>query len=152
LKTGLVSPQFHVKYDDSFETLRNNVIAKSMWQSLAGFETIKRHPDTIRQTRNNIPAIANSESGVARNNNPEGDPEPQHVRDQTNDEAYDFQQQEIDIEEGDNSSVDNQVNIVAEEINQPAHPADRTTRSGRRVRSPSRYDDYIALVAEEIDH
>jgi hypothetical protein len=35
--TGLVSPQFHVKYDDTFSTLRNNSMPKSMWQQLAGF-------------------------------------------------------------------------------------------------------------------
>ena len=40
--TGLVSPQFHVTYDDFFETVRpsaQNPIVKSQWQALAGFRS-----------------------------------------------------------------------------------------------------------------
>jgi hypothetical protein len=41
LTTGLVSPQFHVRYDDTFQTLRNSTIMRSVWQELAGFANIK---------------------------------------------------------------------------------------------------------------
>jgi hypothetical protein len=42
LTTGLVSTQFHIKYDDSFETLRHGAgIVQSNWQTLAGFGTLK---------------------------------------------------------------------------------------------------------------
>ena len=40
LQTGLVSPQFHVKHDDRFETLRSDSLTKppkSQWQRMAGF-------------------------------------------------------------------------------------------------------------------
>ena len=41
LTTGLVSPQFHVVFDDHFQTVRMNVpgsvLFKSKWQRLAGF-------------------------------------------------------------------------------------------------------------------
>lgn len=40
LTTGYVSPQFHVKYDDAFDTVRGKskwIISK--WQELAGFNT-----------------------------------------------------------------------------------------------------------------
>jgi hypothetical protein len=39
LTTGLVSPQFHVVYDNHFETVRNDKgQSKSLWQMLCGFE------------------------------------------------------------------------------------------------------------------
>jgi hypothetical protein len=40
LQTGHVSPQFHVKFDDLFETLRpsaGNAVPVSMWQTQTGF-------------------------------------------------------------------------------------------------------------------
>jgi hypothetical protein len=49
LKTGLVSPQFHVRYDDTFETvrsLREHEIPPSLWQAKAGFEGTLASKDT----------------------------------------------------------------------------------------------------------
>ena len=53
LTTGIVSPQFHVVFDDHFQTVRKNVpvslLFKSEWQRLAGFnlytvpKSYKRH-------------------------------------------------------------------------------------------------------------
>ena len=40
LKTALVSPQFHVKFDPSFQTVKQTTIA-SKWQQKAGFVTVK---------------------------------------------------------------------------------------------------------------
>jgi hypothetical protein len=45
LETGLVSPQFHVRHDDFFETVRpnsQNPETLSHWQSLAGFKDDKK--------------------------------------------------------------------------------------------------------------
>jgi hypothetical protein len=41
MKTGLVSPQFHVTHDDDFETIRKGRTPSSRWQQLAGL--VKRH-------------------------------------------------------------------------------------------------------------
>jgi hypothetical protein len=60
LTTGLVSPQFHVKYDDTFLTLFNNSIPKSMWQYLAGFEPNKE-PKKMIAERSEIPLGENNE-------------------------------------------------------------------------------------------
>jgi pullulanase/glycogen debranching enzyme len=73
LKTGLVSPQFHVKHDDLFETTGYKVwrfeLPASRWQALAGFKkgTISvtrqaepaetkdlRGPSTARKTDTNV--------------------------------------------------------------------------------------------------
>jgi hypothetical protein len=47
LETGLVSPQYHVRHDDFFETVRpssQNPSTLSMWQSLAGLKEVKTMP------------------------------------------------------------------------------------------------------------
>lgn len=41
LETGLVSPQFHVRHDDFFETVRPSSQNLSHWQALAGFKDSK---------------------------------------------------------------------------------------------------------------
>jgi hypothetical protein len=44
LETGLVSPQYHVRHDDFFETVRpaaQNPSTLSHWQALAGFKEMK---------------------------------------------------------------------------------------------------------------
>jgi Reverse transcriptase (RNA-dependent DNA polymerase) len=48
LKTGLVSPQYHVKYDESFETVKVQDIGRtqSEWQKMCGF-TQTNEDDTI---------------------------------------------------------------------------------------------------------
>jgi hypothetical protein len=41
LKTGLVSPAFHAKYDDSFQTVTDvcgKYVTKSAWQVKCGFD------------------------------------------------------------------------------------------------------------------
>jgi hypothetical protein len=46
LKTGLASPQFHVKHDDLFETTSRQVggyrMPPSRWQGLSGFDIHQR--------------------------------------------------------------------------------------------------------------
>jgi hypothetical protein len=45
LRTGLVSPQFHLQFDDQFETVRE-VVSASNWQTLAGFTKHVVQPPT----------------------------------------------------------------------------------------------------------
>jgi hypothetical protein len=59
--TGLVSPQFHIEYVDTFLTIRNNSIPKSMWQYLTGFEPNKKTGKTIVK-QNAIPWAENNET------------------------------------------------------------------------------------------
>ena len=79
LQTGLVSPQYHVTYDDFFETVRpsaRNEPTISSWQSLAGF----RHSRDI-PTSEGVPS-ATSDSTTTRNNlGPLSSEEPASVND-----------------------------------------------------------------------
>jgi hypothetical protein len=66
LETGLVSPQFHVRYDDFFETVRRssqNPTTLSHWQKLAGFK-INRHISSVPKTildKDNHPTLPDTE-------------------------------------------------------------------------------------------
>jgi hypothetical protein len=55
LTTGLVSPQYHVVFDDHFQTVRNNrpgsLFYKSEWQALAGFELDLDEPKVKKSKR-----------------------------------------------------------------------------------------------------
>ena len=60
LKTGHVSPQFHVVFDDFFETLRpsaGNVLPKSEWQKITGFQKTRSltKSKSVRMYDPNIP-------------------------------------------------------------------------------------------------
>ena len=62
LKTGLVSPQFHVEFDDLFETVgkrAGNPVLDSKWQTLSGFKTAAQP----LITRNNT--VSEGAAGVA---------------------------------------------------------------------------------------
>ena len=59
LRTGLVSPQFHIIHDDFFETVKpgsGNGITKSYWQRLSGFEMDEhmRKADNIKKQPANL--------------------------------------------------------------------------------------------------
>ena len=49
LETGLVSPQFHVKFDSSFHTIKQSPEIKSLWQVKAGF-VAQREPTVAQRT------------------------------------------------------------------------------------------------------
>ena len=59
IETGHISPQFHVKIDDFFETLRpsaGNVIPKSKWQKVTGFKATRTlNQNRIKDIDANIP-------------------------------------------------------------------------------------------------
>ena len=51
-QTGLVSPQFHVRFDPEFTTVPDH-IERSLWQSLAGFVRGTQTCRLDRQKRRN---------------------------------------------------------------------------------------------------
>ena len=63
IETGHVSPQFHVKIDDFFETLRpsaGNIIPKSKWQRITGLKSTRTlNQNRTKGTDTNIPPSEN---------------------------------------------------------------------------------------------
>jgi Reverse transcriptase (RNA-dependent DNA polymerase) len=145
LTTGLVSPQFHVRYDDTFQTLRNSNIIRSQWQTLAGFQTDGFARKSVK-SKSHIPTSQNIDISATmghRDNNVdvEGEQEdPEHIDHEiegdTIDESglFDVSDDEAEIEHPDKDV-------------QGYHP--RMTRSGRISRFPRRYDEYVALLLQE---
>ena len=52
-RTGLVSPQFHVKWDDKFETVTNNPLMKEVgrWQEMTQIHKTRRTREPSKRTR-----------------------------------------------------------------------------------------------------
>jgi hypothetical protein len=143
LKTGLVSPQFHVKHDDLFETARANLgdfpLPKSHWQGLAGFEKmatpVKREPRSAetefeRSTRNeDAPTIG----GRCPDDSDELPSDEEDAPPDEGDEAMGA--------ENDNQHQESQDNETGTSSTNAPTASDRygtTTRSGRRDGVPER--------------
>lgn len=135
LSTGLVSPQFHVKYDDTFSTLRNNDMPKSMWQQLAGLET-RKVPDRVIIERRNIPIGENNDinQNVAQD-------EPEQESDQVSVHTEPETDKNLDISD-DASDSDSECEESESDVEAHSEPY-IATRSGRISRFPSRFQDYI---------
>lgn len=139
MKTGLVSPQFHVRYDNSFETIKEwkkTGEPSCLWQQKCGFtrhsnetKISDKQPGPAARSTNN-----DGESGADREPSDEHGNIPPTERSGVNEHAND-----------DRASV-------------PA-PTDtpqggRQTRSGRAIRPPARHADYVAyevLCVEAIE-
>lgn len=142
LTTGLVSAQFHVKFDDSFQTVTGirNFIVRSSWQTKAGFDKEKQHKRQTLEVPNALPEIPISEllpSQISEENVSEN-------------EGANFYEEE----------KDEQAEIVDDDSDQeddaPVRASTSTgvatvTRSGRSSKQPSRYDDYhVAYSVDEV--
>jgi Reverse transcriptase (RNA-dependent DNA polymerase)/GAG-pre-integrase domain len=134
LSTGLVSPQFHVKYDDNFATIRpDNHQPRSKWQALCGFES----DDSVltQDTTGQLPVTAMKDQESVPMHNNERDVEivtPASVTVPTPIENIDVAvnpEEVIPIQARDSAPV-------------------QVTRSGREVRAPTKYDDYVSFVGE----
>jgi Reverse transcriptase (RNA-dependent DNA polymerase) len=145
LTTGLVSPQFHVHYDDTFQTLRNSTVMKSIWQDLAGFTSAQKHYPRASSNKSHIP---NSEQLSLGINN-----EMQQIDTQ---EGLTIEEQSDDVasvnefeSEGDIQSINSFDSINEGTVDEGIEAKDpQVTRSGRISRYPRRYDDYVAFVSE----
>jgi hypothetical protein len=144
LKTGLVSPQFHVKHDDLIETTEYKVggvrLPTSRWQALAGFkkgtvsvtrpvnpaETLTialKRPSSARGGSTNVINAPPTNDGIITNDDgPVDNMEEARVTVQTD-----------PGDDGEGSSINQDEPAVKE----PAV----TTRSGRRVRMTARMQE-----------
>jgi hypothetical protein len=138
LSTGLVSPQFHVRYDDGFETLRQGAgRVPSKWQQLAAFEKII---PTITFEKSILPAAVH-QATVVGPTLLEKFLDADAVTEITDNDEVINQPIIDDDDEGDESeSREGEM----EELHVP------TTRSGRAIKTPSRFQDYVAYSCELI--
>jgi hypothetical protein len=139
LKTGLVSPQFHVQYDDTFETVKgiaDHLLPPSLWQSKCGFsKSLDQEPLTA----------ANSEGGAGTISVPINDGEVGIVP------ATELREDTVQDVSGDADADDlmGAIPPMPPEPTEPARTITRSTRSGRSVRAPSRYEEYVVYSVLE---
>ena len=70
LTTGLVSPQFHVQFDDFFKTVKSGydiTSTPSIWQSLAGFTKHPQHHINNPSSQQTPSALVPSHISQAKN-------------------------------------------------------------------------------------
>jgi hypothetical protein len=140
-----VSPQFHVKYDDNFETIRSDCHQpRSKWQAVCVFEPGVTVPESAVVV--DIPVIAMPDQHpVLVPYTPESDANHPQIKIEV---VVDHMEGERDLRPTNIGEVP-----CAEEIPRmdEIQTAVNTTRSGRVVRTPSKYSDYVALVSEVED-
>jgi hypothetical protein len=94
-RTGLVSPQFHIKFDPSFQTVKGDEY-DSLWQLKTGFVGLKKPPTKVPPTVE--PSTARHK--VNWTNPSEGAPDPKRQR---------TEQQEQEIDRGSTSEINRQL-------------------------------------------
>jgi Reverse transcriptase (RNA-dependent DNA polymerase)/GAG-pre-integrase domain len=136
LRTGLVSPQFHVRYDDSFETVRDkksSMLPVSDWQHKCGFT----------QSPHDVIAAPISEDVISDVINI---PDTEHL--EVWGEAIDNGEQKSD---GDQMELSASTPVQDARPPRDENPRTRTTRSGRMTKTPKKFDDYIAYETTPFD-
>jgi Reverse transcriptase (RNA-dependent DNA polymerase)/GAG-pre-integrase domain len=135
LRTGLVSPQFHVKYDDQFETVKHaksSLLPNSEWQHKCGFVQAPQgdppYPKDNQHDTNNIPDTEHLEI--------QGHPEDPGIQ------PSDGDQMEPDVGTADTPEQEATREIVT---------IPTTTRSGRTSRTPKKFEDYVAYETTPFD-
>ena len=147
-RTGHVSPQFHVKFDDFFETVQSKATDLDApdpeWKYLSGFATKKGPPaskakgglDSLLAPRRGMITPITPRQGTSENDQPV-DPSmvpPLHPADDIN------EQQTINEQPTEPAAATSPVQTP--EV--PAATA-RQTRSGRVIKNTSRYDQSMSL-------
>jgi hypothetical protein len=151
LVTGYVSPQFHMTFDDFFETVQEKgALPKSRWQFLSRFvtetgkpttdapaPTVRHQGDTTRNARESTRPIEHTEPVEFDFVDPGQDAEPEPIQDQTprNDDGL---QHPPPVEE------------PRQNTERPSHP-DATRRSTRQSKAPQRLIETAYAVLDDAD-
>lgn len=160
LDTGLVSPQYHVRYDDLFETTQTAEIPISKWQQKCHFiKGVARSEEKLDNTAGSTRThVANQTAPVDCQDIPAID------QDSMNNEEDQPITPELQTENETlgNGSTEEDSDAVREpltdvepnnEVPREDNPASETrkTRSGRTVRTPVRYANSAVAFATEFD-
>jgi Reverse transcriptase (RNA-dependent DNA polymerase) len=136
LRTGLVSPQFHIKYDDHFDTVREAkscILPTSEWQVKCGFIMAPGESIQSPNGKTTSPAIGNI-------------PDTEHLEEQGASDNQGIPQGEEGQME---SSSDGEEEGGPQESNR--EPEQVTTRSGRVTKAPRKLDEYVAYETTPFD-
>ena len=161
-RTGHVSPQFHVKFDDFFETVGNSPndmdAPQPEWKYLSGFAIKKGATDTgTKGALANLLAPWRGATKVTHVHAPTQIPEAQPTNRQHEEPALEPTYQATDdaTPQFPMETVPPTAQEEQQPLTGPSLPATRQTRSGRTIRNTPRYEQSITqrdqgLVAWEV--
>lgn len=150
-QTGNVSPQFHCIYDDEFATCRRDAKFQSLWQHKAKLQRPDRTPVGMDKTSDLLPTKPyrqflqeNRQASSAERPSPVDIVDPFQIPfSEGGDEAptsEDRQEQNQDDNDRENHDIPREEPTV-EPTTAVQNPDATTTRSGRQVRQPLRFDE-----------
>jgi Reverse transcriptase (RNA-dependent DNA polymerase) len=141
IHTGMLSPAFHVKYDDQFLTVRDpygKYIDKSKWQIKCGFsESVATEPWVKQLNTENITDTNTDILPTYEQKNLSND-----AYNETMEDTSDLQIPTIDDNVSEDISHDIQATVEVPTV-VPEATVPVTTRSGRQVRTPTKYKDFV---------
>jgi len=141
LKTGLVSPQFHCQFDDTFETVKGldaSLLPVSQWQEKAYFVEAEEATQQMMNEEPTIPTLLQA-ADINLPSVPTSAPVPENpelTREQPQ------SPREHIIEE----------TATAAPLPLPPVAEARTSRTGRTIRPPKHFADFVAHEALAIEH
>eukprot|EP00546_Thalassionema_frauenfeldii_P009407 CAMPEP_0178927718 /NCGR_PEP_ID=MMETSP0786-20121207/19384_1 /TAXON_ID=186022 /ORGANISM="Thalassionema frauenfeldii, Strain CCMP 1798" /LENGTH=262 /DNA_ID=CAMNT_0020603263 /DNA_START=623 /DNA_END=1411 /DNA_ORIENTATION=- len=142
LKTGLVSPQYHVRYDDMFETVKDPAIPKSKWQIQAHFVE-SDFQESAKNGNQSRKASSNLEERVQMANDP-----MEAIQDLPLAELHPEEQQ-LEFDTGNDTLNEDTVQAPP-----PAEPPPqsflRTTRRGRTPRPSAALTQALDQVQQKV--
>jgi hypothetical protein len=153
LTSGLVSPQFHARYNDCFHTVTpHSSPIESRWQAVTGFLPLERGK---RKNTTDITEIPTSEITEINPTSPNVTTIPNEGATQVEDSGMnapdnDTRQASDDVGSGDNSGVETQ-SISNQGSPHNDDTSNIVTRSGRTIKTPARFDDFVAYEATVCD-
>ena len=147
VSTGLVSPQYHVKHDNLFETIKRQARIDYQWQNKCHFTREKEEdarPQGSKQRENNEASTPLSErpEADAELKEPEEDVVSQTSQNQPNDDDEQSESSEPDEMQEDQD-------ILEQSEEDTLTPVVGQTRSGRNVRRSQRLHGYSYQATEE---
>ena len=139
-ETGLVSPQFHVRHDNLFETVRRQPSISPKWRHKCHFDTAPDNSTMNEGGITNQQAVTDNDTVNDRHGSGTTSEPDEPIQVPGNTEAHD--ENEVAAEEENPNAGENATNDPEQQT---------TTRSGRVVRKPQYHQDYVAFEALQED-
>ena len=143
LATGMVSPQYHVRFDSLFETLKRQRQPKSEWQRICHFRSEKKEEWQLGrrgQGKTRSPLLSQAERYPDTSSIP--------LQQQATDDFAPPQGQEDSSEPEDHSNEGAEESSTISEPSENEAPQPTQTRSGRTVHPPSWHTEFVAHQVE----
>ena len=143
IRTGMVSPQYHVRFDSLFETIKRQPRPESLWQEICHFRGTQQRKSSGKEAETSLLPSAD--------NRAERYPDFYHIPLPHRSPTSEMMTGNNDLTPANEgvSANEGEANGVAPTAVEPEPPpATQTTRSGRETRRPAWHSDFVAHQVE----